>query len=181
MNCPHCENKAITFYQWSKGIHWIKTSCNECGTSLIASGTTFLLAVLSIVIAVAAAVICHAGLGIESPVVVFSVGFGFLLGGGILTWYCGGYRIAGASNTPSALDADGERPYSGLIKIGRTLFGICILALIVGRVINRVMGGGKGGGLTSGMLMILIPIWACGVIGIVLMLVGWIGNKLSRS
>ena len=40
MECPKCKERAITFFDWAKGLEWHKTKCDSCGVSLKCTSIT---------------------------------------------------------------------------------------------------------------------------------------------
>jgi hypothetical protein len=66
-------------------------------------------------------------------------------------------------------------PLPAIIRLGRWLLGACITALVIGNIVSRkVFPERQGKGLDATILAILIPIWSLGIVGIVLLLVGWV-------
>ena len=173
MKCPRCSKEAITFKKWISG-GGIKTRCSECDAELLISGRTLFLLVISAALGIAGYFYCKYDFQISHPAVLPALGIATLLLGVSMAWFFGGYDDLGADQLPSNTGI-----FPRLVRIGKTMVGICITALIIGKAINKAVGIGKGEGLTSGLLVILIPIWACGGIGLLLILIGSIGNAVS--
>ena len=73
-----------------------------------------------------------------------------------------------------------QKPGDTMKAIGGGMVGLCILCMLVGGKIARTFfPESQGQGLTPTVLMILIPLWSMGIIGLVLLLVGWIRGKVS--
>lgn len=80
----------------------------------------------------------------------------------------------------SNLQTDAAQPGDGLMKVGSYMFAFCILFLIVGRtVVSIFFPDLKGKGIPPGMWFVLIPVWSVGVIGLALLLAGWIRSKVA--
>jgi hypothetical protein len=62
------------------------------------------------------------------------------------------------------------------------LVGLCFACLIIGRAIVTIFFPElQGRGIPPAMWFVLVPIWSLGIIGLVLLLVGWLRGKLANS
>ena len=48
MKCPSCNNKAISFFHWGKGIRWYKTKCIGCNAKLEANYKTWIALIITV-------------------------------------------------------------------------------------------------------------------------------------
>lgn len=53
MNCPKCNQPAIGFIEWARGLEAFKTNCDSCGTDLKANSITIIGFILTLIITVA--------------------------------------------------------------------------------------------------------------------------------
>jgi hypothetical protein len=60
-----------------------------------------------------------------------------------------------------------------IVTWGRRLLGTCVVALGIGGATVKILGL-RGRGLDAAALAILIPIWAAGIAGLLLLLVAWV-------
>lgn len=52
--CPHCQNPAITFSEWGSGLNAFRTRCRSCGTALKATKATYIAALITFAVVLAA-------------------------------------------------------------------------------------------------------------------------------
>lgn len=73
------------------------------------------------------------------------------------------------------------KPGLALKTLGGYMVGLCLICLIIGRLIVRILFPEvRGQGIPPGMWFVLIPIWSIGLIGLVLLLVGWVRGKAAK-
>ena len=66
------------------------------------------------------------------------------------------------------------KPGRALKKVGGVMLSFCLSFLIVGRiVVTAFFPEFRAQGLTLISLVILIPIWSVGIVGLLLLLMGW--------
>lgn len=72
------------------------------------------------------------------------------------------------------------KPGAGMKKLGGRMVGLCFACLIIGRLVVSIFFPElKGQGIPPAMWIVLIPIWSIGIIGLVLLLVGWVRGKTA--
>ena len=60
------------------------------------------------------------------------------------------------------------------------MLGLCLLTLLIGgKIARNFFPETQGAGLTPTALMLLVPIWTMGIVGLVLLLVGWLRGNMS--
>ncbi len=75
-------------------------------------------------------------------------------------------------------DEASTKPGARLKKVGGGMVGLCVACLIAGRaVVSLFFPESRGQGITPEMWFVLVPIWSLGVVGLVLLLVGWLRGK----
>jgi hypothetical protein len=79
---------------------------------------------------------------------------------------------------------DGERnkfPGAGMKTFGGWLVVSCIASLIIGNIFMRSYFPDRlGKGMTPETLVVLVPIWLCGIVGLVSFAMGWSWEKIIR-
>jgi len=74
------------------------------------------------------------------------------------------------------------KPGERMKKLGGLLVGLCFACLIIGRAIVTIFFPElQGQGIPPAMWFVLVPIWSLGIIGLVLLLVGWLRGKFAKS
>jgi hypothetical protein len=74
-----------------------------------------------------------------------------------------------------------SKPGDATKKLGGYMVGFCLAFLIIGRaVVSFLFPELRGQGIPPAMLFVLIPVWSIGVVGLVLLLAGWIRGKNDK-
>lgn len=61
---------------------------------------------------------------------------------------------------------------------GGAMLGLSLLSMMVGgKIISIFFPELKGNGIPPAMWYVLIPIWSIGIIGLLLLFIGWVKNK----
>lgn len=76
--------------------------------------------------------------------------------------------------------ARGKPENTPLTKLGLNLLGVCFLCLAIGRVVVMIVFPGPRNEMPLPLLIVLIPIWTIGAIGLVVYLVGLILWKFRK-
>ena len=72
------------------------------------------------------------------------------------------------------------KPGDVMKKFGGHMVVLCLACLLIGRtVVSIFFPELRGQGISPVMWFVLIPIWSIGVIGLVLLLVGWLRGKTA--
>lgn len=98
MNCPKCNNKAISLSKWLSGIGAFKTTCNSCGITLKANWLVYFLFVLTVAVAVSLIPLVSellAYLELEASKLIRILALlPIVFLGGIAAWWLGSYKPA---------------------------------------------------------------------------------------
>ena len=83
---------------------------------------------------------------------------------------------------PAGATVSTPRGAAWLKKTGGSMVGVCIMCRVVGRgIVARNFPDARGQGLTPGVLLILIPIWSIGILGLVACIAGFVWGSLGRK
>ena len=105
MKCPDCGNKAISFFNWAKGMRWYSTKCDSCGHVLRASAGTWIGFFAAVGLGVSGMVgyeflTTETILSVALAPIALAIGIGIIATIGILTFFTFGGYIG--SNKPEA-------------------------------------------------------------------------------
>ncbi|NQU22165.1 MAG: hypothetical protein HQ567_12850 [Candidatus Nealsonbacteria bacterium] len=90
MRCPKCNQAAISFFDWAKGMRWYKTECDACGHKLRANAATSVGFGLTVAVGLVVAILCNRHFEWANHLVTFLIGFVMVIVGAVITWFGGG-------------------------------------------------------------------------------------------
>ncbi len=85
------------------------------------------------------------------------------------------------ANPEAESDGAPANPGAGMKTLGGRMVAVCFVCMFLGRtVVSAAFPELKGKGIPPAMWFVLVPIWAVGIIGLGLMLAGWVRGKTAE-
>lgn len=99
MECPKCNNQAITFSKWLRGTNAFKTNCSNCNAAIKANATVYILFILTMMLALSLIpfldeIFNFFELEIASKKLKLLALLPVIFMGGIAAWLMGGYKTS---------------------------------------------------------------------------------------
>lgn len=99
MECPKCNNQAITFSKWLRGINAFKTNCSHCNAVIKANYTVYILFILTITLTLLLIpyldeIFTSFELEVASKKLRLLALLPVIFMGGVSAWLTGGYKAS---------------------------------------------------------------------------------------